>query len=129
MWVADSQCRGRLRMQARATSPSEEPTRSGPRARLDQLGDDLSGSGRTVCLDVDVVDALADQLSDPGSDDVGVARRVVHAFAGPIAVQAVAYMKVLLEVLGEREVEERALGRGLRPCQALKADGKSRMLG
>src|SRR5690349_14766155 len=100
--------------------------RDEPRCWLDQLGDQMRGSGGTIRLDVGVVDALADQLSDPGGDEVRVARRVVHAFARPIAIQPVAYMKVLLEVMGEREVEERALGRGQlhRRGQATLYDGQ-----
>ena len=36
----------------------------------------------------------------------------VHAHAGPVLVEPVAHVEVLLEVVGEREVQERSLGRG-----------------
>src|SRR5690349_6933647 len=49
--------------------------RDGPRCWLYQLGDELRGSGGTIRLDIGVVDALADQFSDPGGDEIRVARR------------------------------------------------------
>src|SRR6185312_10466396 len=57
-------------------------------------------------------DGLSSQFSDAGGDQVGVGRQVVHARAGAIAGQPVPDVEVLLEVVPEREVQERALGGG-----------------
>src|SRR5215831_12419457 len=76
---------------------------------LDEFGDELGGAGRSVGLDVAVADGLAGQLGDVGGDEVGVGGGIVHAMAGAVAVEAVADVEVLLEVVPEWEVEERAL--------------------
>ena len=52
---------------------------------LDKFGDEPGGAGRTVGLDVEVADGLADQFSDFGGDQVGFGGCVVHAMAGAVA--------------------------------------------
>ena len=52
---------------------------------LDEFGDEPGGAGRTVGLDVEVADGLADQFSDFGGDQVGFGGCVVHAMAGAVA--------------------------------------------
>src|SRR6185437_1202837 len=79
---------------------------------LDEFGDEPGGAGRAAGLDVAVADGLAGQFSNAGGDQVGVGPQVVHACAGAIAGQPVPDVEVLLEVVPEREVQERALGGG-----------------
>src|SRR5215510_12310404 len=79
---------------------------------LDEFGDELGGAGRAVGLNVAVADGLAGQFGDVGGDEIGVGGGVVHALAGAVAVKPVADVEVLLEVVAEREVQERALGGG-----------------
>src|SRR4029077_16368638 len=79
---------------------------------LDEFGDEPGGAGRAAGLDVAVADGLAGQFSNAGGDQVGGGRQVVHAWAGAIAGQPVPDVEVLLEVVSEREVQERALGGG-----------------
>src|SRR6201999_4230084 len=79
---------------------------------LCEFGDEPGGAGRAVGLDVAVADGLAGQFGDAGGDQVGVGRQVVHARAGAIAGEPVPDVEVLLEVVPEREVQERALGGG-----------------
>src|SRR5262244_1971414 len=74
---------------------------------LDEFGDEPGGAGRAAGLNVAVADGLAGQLGDVGGDEVGVGGGVVHVLAG-----SVADVEVLLEVVPEREVEERPLGGG-----------------
>src|SRR5215469_7409127 len=83
-----------------------------PRLPLDEFGDELGGAGRAVGLNVAVADGLADQFSNVGRDEAGVGGGVVHVLAGAVAVEPVADVEVLLEVVPEREVEERALSGG-----------------
>src|SRR5689334_19310056 len=96
--------------------PTYLPPDSGPVVHgdylLDEFGDEPGGAGRAIGLDVAVADRLAGQLSDASGDQVGVGRQVVHARAGAVAGQPVPDVEVLLEVVPEREVQERALGRG-----------------
>src|SRR5215470_14943092 len=73
---------------------------------LDEFGDEPGGAGRAAGLNVAVADGLAGQLGDVGGDEVGVGGGVVHVLAGPVAVEPVADVEVLLEVVPEREVEE-----------------------
>ena len=49
-------------------------------------------------------------LGDRGGEVIEIGAGEVHAAAGAVAVEAVADMEVLLEVVGEREVQERAFG-------------------
>ncbi len=79
---------------------------------LDEFGNEPGGTGRAVGLDVAVADGLAGQFGDAGGDEVGVGGGVVHALASAVAVEPVADVEVLLEVVPEREVQERALGGG-----------------
>src|SRR5207249_3350587 len=51
-------------------------------------------------------------FGDAGGDEVGVGGGVVHVLAGAVAVEPVPDVEVLLEVVPEREVQERALGGG-----------------
>src|SRR5262249_38721147 len=69
------------------------------------------GSG-AVGLKVAVADGVAGQFGDVGGDEGGVGGGVVHVLAGAVTVEPVADVEVLLEVVPEREVEERALGGG-----------------
>src|SRR5690349_10849161 len=96
--------------------PTYLPPDSGPVVHgdylLDEFGDEPGGAGRAVGLDVAVADGLAGQLSDAGGDQVGVGRQVVHARAGAVTVEPVPDVEVLLEVVPEREIQERALGGG-----------------
>src|SRR6185312_14747895 len=49
-------------------------------------------------------------FGDVGGDEVGVGGGVVHVLAGAVAVEPVTDVEVLLEMVPEREVEERAPG-------------------
>src|SRR5207249_40158 len=79
---------------------------------LDEFGDEMGGAGRAVGLNVAVADGLSGQLGDLGGDEVGVGGGVVHVLTGSVTVEPVVDVEVLLEVVPEREVEERALGGG-----------------
>src|SRR5215471_861144 len=79
---------------------------------LDEFGDELGGAGRAVGLNVAVADGLAGQFGDVGGDEVRVGGGVVHVSAGAVAVESVADVEVLLEVVPERKVQERPLGGG-----------------
>jgi hypothetical protein len=74
----------------------------------EELRDRCGGPGCAVGLDGAVVDLSPYLLGDCG----GYLRRAVelevHAPTGPVALEAVAYMEVLLEVMPQWEVQERA---------------------
>jgi hypothetical protein len=78
------------------------------------LGNELGGPGGAVGLHRPVVDGAADS----GGDGVGVAGGVVHPPAGPVAIQAVGDVEVLLEVVAQREVQEPAAGSPSAPCRS-----------
>src|SRR5215207_11324687 len=97
-------------------SRSTKPVLSGCRARIasEQLGDPRRGEGSAVGLDRDVLDVAPDLLFDGCRDHLWRRGVEVHAAPCPVAVQAVADVEVLLEVMAQREVEERpAVGRQL----------------
>ena len=103
--------RGSTRWFLSSFDRSTEVVRSGSRdweviGRRQTVGDEAGRPGSAVGLDV-VGDDVADVVSDGRRDQVGIARRVVHAPAGAVAVQAVPDVEVLLEVMPQREVEER----------------------
>src|SRR5690348_6165089 len=79
---------------------------------LDEFGYELCGACSAVGLDVAVADGLAGQLGNMRRDEIRVSRGVFHALPSAIAVKPVAHVEVLLEVVPEREVHERALGGG-----------------
>ena len=63
-------------------------------------------------LHVAVVDVASDLLRDRFCDLLGWGVVVVHAAPGAVAFQAMADVKVLLEVVAQREVDEGPLVRG-----------------
>src|ERR1700722_20358437 len=87
-------------------------TASGPGRRLlEEGGEQGRRAGGAVGVDWAVVD-LASDLGGDRRGDVGWFRGlVVHAASGPVAVQPVAYVEVLLEVVTQREVQERPSAR------------------
>src|ERR1700735_855006 len=83
-------------------------TTSGPGRRLlEEVGEQGCGAGGAVGGDRAVVDLAADLGGDRGGDAGRFGGVVVHAASGAVAVQPVAYVEVLLEVVAEREVQER----------------------
>src|SRR3954447_14934078 len=74
-----------------------------------KLGDRCRRPRCTVGLDGVVVDVAADLGGDRGGDLLGPVEFEVHAPSGAVALEAVADVEVLLEVVAKREVEERSL--------------------
>src|SRR5262249_49752419 len=99
-----------IRSTDRFTEPDGSPVIQGGWFFLDEFGDEPGGAGRTVGLDVAVADGLSGQLGDACGDEIGVRGGVVHVLAGAVPVEPVTDVEVLLEVVPEREVEERAPG-------------------
>src|SRR5215218_8509763 len=93
---------------------------------LEQLGDQLRRPRGAVRLDRLIVDLTADLLGDRDGDLLRAVRLEVHPPARAVALQPVAYVEVLLEVVAEREVEERSPVRGQlhRRRQAALDDGE-----
>src|SRR5918996_5739200 len=83
-----------------------------PDATSEQPGDQPGRVRGPVGLHRAVVDRAADLGGDGGRDHLGGGGRELHAPAGPVPGQAVGDVEVLLEVVGQGEVEERAPGRG-----------------
>ena len=85
-----------------------------------------AAGGGAARLDGPVVDLAADLLGDRRGDDLGRRRLEVHAAARAVAPEPVPHVGVLLEVVAEREVEERpAVGGQLhRRGQASLHDGE-----
>src|ERR1700722_18949743 len=88
----------------RTCSPGLRPTISSAYSGrpLEKAGEQGCGAGGAVGGDGEVVDLAGDLGGDVG----GAGRLVVHVPPGPVAVEPVADMEVLLEVAGEREVQE-----------------------
>ena len=80
-------------------------------AALDQLGDQRRRPRGAVPLHRSRGDGPVDLLRDGLGDRVRVGGVVVHVPAGAVAVEAVADVAVLLEVVAQREVQERPPGR------------------
>src|SRR4051794_30903334 len=78
----------------------------------EKLGDRCRRTGCAVGLDRAVVDVAADLCGDRGGDLLGPVEFEVHAPPRSVALEAVADMEVLLEVMAKREVEERPPVRG-----------------
>src|SRR5688572_31586280 len=78
----------------------------------DELGDQRGRPGRAVAFDRQVVDVPSDLGCDRLGDRVRTGGLVVHSPAGPVPVEPVADMDLLLEVVPQREVQERAAGGG-----------------
>jgi hypothetical protein len=80
--------------------------------RLEEVGEQGGGAGGAVGGNGAVVDVAAD-LGGDGGGDVGRARvLVVHVLPGAVALEPVADVEVLLEVVAERELQERPLAGG-----------------
>jgi hypothetical protein len=73
---------------------------------LQQLGDAPRGPDGAVSLDLLIADLASDLLRDRLRDQLRWRIVEVHAAAGSVAFQAMAYVEVLLEVVAQREVEE-----------------------
>src|SRR6188768_1431404 len=79
---------------------------------LEQLYEALCGPGGAVDLDISVFDLTADLLGDRRRDSLWRGVVEVHATTCSVAFEPVADVEVLLEVVAQREVEERPLLRG-----------------
>src|SRR3972149_320812 len=75
-------------------------------AQLQQLGDQASRPRGSVGPHRAVVDRASDLLGDRGGDLLRAIGAEVHRPPRAVAVEAVADVEVLLEVVTEREVEE-----------------------
>src|SRR5215212_11786810 len=90
------------RLQAQTT-----PTTETNRPSSEQFRDQRRGARGPVGLDWPVIDLAPDLLGNRGGDLGGAIGLEVHAAAGAIAREPVAHVEVLLEVVAQREVEER----------------------
>ena len=72
----------------------------------EKLSDQGSGPPGSVDFDWRVVGLAVELLGDRGGDLAGPVVLVAHAPSGPVLLEAVADVEVLLEVVEEREVEE-----------------------
>jgi hypothetical protein len=77
--------------------------------QLEQLHEVPGRSGGAVGLDIAVVDLAADLFGDRRRDPLWRGVVEVHATTGPVAFEPMADVEVLLEVVAQREVEERPL--------------------
>src|SRR3984957_11749016 len=86
----------------RTCSPGLRPTISSAYSGrpLEKAGEQGCGAGGAVGGDGEVVDLAGDLGGDRGGDVGGAGRLVVHVPAGPVAVEPVADMEVLLEGAG-----------------------------
>src|SRR5262245_11261027 len=75
--------------------------------RLDELRDHRRRAGGAVRGDRERRDGPVDLLGDGGRDHVRRRHGVVHAAARAVALEAVADVAVLLEMVPQREVQER----------------------
>src|SRR2546425_13242973 len=78
-----------------------------PTNHLDRLGDRGGGACCPARVDGLIVDLAAELLADRSRDLVRTVVLEVHAAARAIALEPVAHVEVLLEVVPQREVEER----------------------
>src|SRR5207253_4568338 len=75
--------------------------------RLEEFGDSLRGPGGTAGLDRAVIGLALELLDDGGGNYLGRRASEVHRPARPIAIESMAHMEVLLEVMPQREIDER----------------------
>lgn len=81
--------------------------------RSEQVGEKCRGPGGTVAFDRQIVDLATKVGHDRRGQGIGVAGLFVgHAASGAVALQAVAYVEVLLEVVAQWNVQEWAAARG-----------------
>ncbi len=80
--------------------------------KLEQLHEASGGTGGAVGLDIAVFDVAADLLGDRRRNPLWRGVIEVHATTGSVAFEPMADVEVLLEVVAQREVEERPLLRG-----------------
>src|SRR5687767_3332761 len=76
---------------------------------LQKLRDQPGRASRTIGLHGAIAHLATDVLSDGVGDDVWRGGREIHASSGAIAAKTVRDMVVLLEVMAQREVQERPL--------------------
>src|SRR5512132_1354756 len=86
-------------------SPGPPPTaRINP--RLEELRQAPGGASGAVGLHVAIVDVAADLLRNRCRDQLRRGVVEIHAATGPVPLEPVADVEVLLEVMAEREVDE-----------------------
>ena len=73
---------------------------------LEYLGDELSRSQRTVAPDRPIDGDAAELVDDCSGDPLGLGLGIIHAEAGTVALQTMAHVKVLFEVVPQRKVDE-----------------------
>src|SRR5204863_6396012 len=91
---------------------SPQSRRTPARRSVEQLGDALGGAARAVGLDWAIVDLAADVLDDRLGDRLRWRVLEVHSPSGPVALQAMVDVEVLLEVMLQGEIDERRAVRG-----------------
>jgi hypothetical protein len=90
--------------------------------RSEELGDRCGRAGCAVGLDGAVVDLSPDLLGDRGGDLRRAVELEVDAPTGSIALEAVAYVKVLLEVMAQRAAGD-VKGEGGSPLRVWRVRG------
>ena len=95
-------------------------------ALFEQRGDQRRRARGAVGLDRPVVDLAADLSAIAAAIVSGVVAFEVHAAAGAVALEPVADVEVLLEVVAEREVEERPAGSRSAPSTSSGRPGRRR---
>ena len=70
---------------------------------FEQRRDQGRGASRAVRLDRPIIDVLPDRLGDRGCDRLRRLVLEVHMPSGAVAVESVAYVEVLLEVVTGRK--------------------------
>jgi hypothetical protein len=78
--------------------------------RLYEVGEERGSARCPIAFDTDVVDRAAEGLCDGLGDVMSCRSGVVHRDAGAIAAEAVADVVLLLEMVGEREIDKRSAG-------------------
>src|SRR5215211_1441368 len=88
------------------------PIGHSPATGSQQLPDQSGGPRRTVGLDWPIGHVRPELVADRRCNGFGRGGAEVHQPAGPVALEPVADVEVLLEVMPEREIEERTSVRG-----------------